>query len=110
MVKFFSMKMKHVPEASDIPSFADAVGGAGREGVEHQLDIVAQVRGFVYTVPRALRVIRRRDGGASLFWYFGVYAIFLFLSSSCTGTPATYVSQNISGTLTTPLPPNTLRK
>ncbi len=43
MVKFFSMKMKHVPEASDIPSFADAVGGAGREGVEHQLDVVAQV-------------------------------------------------------------------
>lgn len=43
MVKFFSMKMKHVPESSDIPSFADAVGGAGREGVEHQLDVVAQV-------------------------------------------------------------------
>lgn len=45
VVKFFSMKMKHVPEASDIPSFSDAVGGAGREGVEHQLDVVAQVRG-----------------------------------------------------------------
>ncbi|CBN77739.1 conserved unknown protein [Ectocarpus siliculosus] len=46
VVKFFSMKMKHVPEPSDIPSFADAVGGAGREGVEHHLDVVAQASGF----------------------------------------------------------------
>lgn len=45
MVKFFSMKMKHVPEASDIPSFADAVG-TGSSGVEHHLDVVAQASGF----------------------------------------------------------------
>lgn len=45
MVKFFSMKMKHVPEASDIPSFADAVG-TGSIGVEHHLDVVAQASGF----------------------------------------------------------------
>lgn len=40
------MKMKHVPEASDIPSFADAVGVGGGGGVEHQLDVVAQASGF----------------------------------------------------------------
>lgn len=45
VVKFFSMKMKHVPEASDIPSFADAVGEGGG-GVEHHLDVVAQASGF----------------------------------------------------------------
>eukprot|EP00904_Undaria_pinnatifida_P010092 jgi/Undpi1/6212/HiC_scaffold_20.g08696.m1 len=45
VVKFFSMKMKHVPEASDIPSFADAVG-TGSIGVEHHLDVVAQASGF----------------------------------------------------------------
>lgn len=39
------MKMKHVPEASDIPSFADAVG-TGSSGVEHHLDVVAQASGF----------------------------------------------------------------
>lgn len=45
VVKFFSMKMKHVPEVSDIPSFADAVG-AGASGVQHHLDVVAQASGF----------------------------------------------------------------
>lgn len=45
VVKFFSMKMKHVPEASDIPSFADAVG-TGSSGVQHHLDVVAQASGF----------------------------------------------------------------
>lgn len=39
------MKMKHVPEASDIPSFADAVGSGGG-GVQHHLDVVAQASGF----------------------------------------------------------------
>ena len=55
------MKMKHVPEASDIPSFADAVGGMGREGVEHQLDVVAQVRVmFTHDVkPYAVCLFRR---------------------------------------------------
>lgn len=39
------MKMKHVPEANDIPSFADAIG-TGSSGVEHHLDVVAQASGF----------------------------------------------------------------
>lgn len=37
--------MKHVPEASDIPSFAEAVGADAGE-VRHQLDVVAQASGF----------------------------------------------------------------
>lgn len=45
VVKFFSIKMKHVPEASDIPSFVDAVG-SGAGAVEHQLDVLAQASGF----------------------------------------------------------------
>lgn len=45
IVKFFSMKMKHVPEAQDIPSFSDAVG-ADKSAVEHHLDVVAQASGF----------------------------------------------------------------
>eukprot|EP00903_Cladosiphon_okamuranus_P008414 g8090.t1 len=62
VVKFFSMKMKHVPEASDIPSFADAVGGAGREGVEHQLDVVAQASGFSEKEAKDLDAFVAKEG------------------------------------------------
>ncbi|CAM9430696.1 unnamed protein product [Scytosiphon promiscuus] len=62
VVKFFSMKMKHVPESSDIPSFADAVGGAGRESVEHQLDVVAQASGFSEKEAKDLDAFVAKEG------------------------------------------------
>lgn len=61
MVKFFSIKMKHVPEASDIPSFADAVG-AGSGTVEHQLDVVAQASGFTEKESADLEAFVAKEG------------------------------------------------
>lgn len=61
VVKFFSMKMKHVPEASDIPTFADAVG-AGAGGVEHHLDVVAQASGFSEKEGKDLDAFVAREG------------------------------------------------
>ena len=55
------MKMKHVPETSDIPSFADAVGLDAVE-VRHQLDVVARASGFTEHEARDLDAFVAAEG------------------------------------------------
>lgn len=55
------MKMKHTPEESDIPSFADAVG-AGESAIEHHLDVVAHASGFSEQEARDLDAFVSAEG------------------------------------------------
>lgn len=53
--------MKHVPEASDIPSFTEAVGADAGE-VRHQLDVVAQASGFTEEEAKDLDAFVAEEG------------------------------------------------